>query len=300
MKSNIDYDNWKLEMLVSEDSLPSFEMALDGDEVALLAMETKEGSGIWKLEAIYQDRPDMSEIDIKIELAAKSLGIDVPVYTIGALPHKNWLKDSIISFPPVTIDNYYIYGSHIKEAPPKDKIPLKIDAATAFGSGEHPTTAACIKAIGFVASGKYKKAKRVKNVLDMGCGSGILSIAAAKTFKCPILAVDIDKEATRVTSESAKTNEVSEYITTCTGNGYKDDMVKDGALYDLILANILARPLISMASDARRNLRPDGILVLSGLLQSQEDWVSSAYRVEGFTLIKKYHIGEWSALIFHG
>ncbi|OPZ76184.1 MAG: Ribosomal protein L11 methyltransferase [Alphaproteobacteria bacterium ADurb.Bin438] len=114
------------------------------------------------------------------------------------------------------------------------------------------------------------------------------------------MAVDIDKEATRVTSESAKTNEVSEYITTCTGNGYKDDMVKDGALYDLILANILARPLISMASDARRNLRPDGILVLSGLLQSQEDWVSSAYRVEGFTLIKKYHIGEWSALIFHG
>lgn len=300
MNSNVKYDNWHLIMRVSENALPNFERALDGDDVALLAMEEKEGSGIWKFEAIYQSRPDISEIDTKLELAAAAAGIEMPVYQIGPMPNRNWLKESITSFPPHIVDSYYIYGSHIKDEPPTDKIPLLIDAATAFGSGEHPTTSGCLKAMAWLAAGRYKQLKRVRKVLDMGCGSGILGIAAAKTFGGKVFAVDIDKEAVRVTKDGAKKNGVLKQIKAKAGDGYKTDIVLDNGPFDLIFSNILARPLIGMAAAARRELRPNGIIVLSGLLITQEDWVKSAYIKQGLVLIKKYHIGEWSTLILHG
>jgi len=295
MNSNVKYDNWHLIMYIGESALPHFERALDGDDVALLAMEEKEGSGIWKLEAIYQNRPDIGEIDTKLELAAAAAGVEMPVYQIGSMPNRNWLKESITSFPPHIVDNYYIYGSHIKDKPPKDKIPLLIDAATAFGSGEHPTTSGCLKAMSWLATGKYKPLKRIRKILDMGCGSGILGIAAAKTFTGKVFAVDIDKEAVRVTK-----NGVLKQIKAKAGDGYKTDIVPNNAPFDLIFANILARPLISMAEDAGHVLKHNGIIVLSGLLITQEDWVKSAYIKQGLILIKKYHIGEWSTLILHG
>ncbi len=291
----IKYDNWHFKMIVKEDHVPIFEGVLDEIADALLAslIETGPDKDKWLLEAIFEKRPEMQSIDIALEIAANTLGIDTPDYVIGPLPSKNWLKDSLISFPPVTIGNFYIYGSHIKEAPPKDKMNIKIDAATAFGSGEHPTTEGCLRAIEYLS----EKGLNPEKILDMGCGSGILSIAAAKAFKKPIYAVDIDEESARVTNENAINNDVDEYVTAVKGMGYRSGFARNNGPYDLILSNILAKPLISMAPSAFKYVKKGGYVVLSGLLQRQEAWVVKAYEKQGFKVEKVYHIGEWSAII---
>ncbi len=292
----INYDNWHLKMIVEEDNVPTFEGYLDEVADALLAslVETGENTGKWLLEAIFEKRPDMAQLDMLLEIAAKTLEIETPTYTIGALPNKNWLKDSLISFPPVTIGEFYIYGSHITDAPPADKISIKIDAATAFGSGEHPTTEGCLTAINDL----HKKGFKPKNILDMGSGSGILSIAAAKVLKTKIIASDIDEEAARVTQENAILNEVDDLLQAKKGAGYRSGFVRMNGPYDLILSNILAKPLIRMAPSAFKQLNKGGKVILSGLLIRQEKWVANAYEKQGFVHEKTYHIGEWSTLVY--
>ena len=291
----INYDNWHLKIFLSEAVVPYFEQALDGTASALLASKVEAGAhrGKWFFEAIFEKRPDMAQLETALAIAASMAGIEVPDYTIGALPNKNWLKESLLSFPPVNVGKFYIYGSHIKVPPPKGKIALKIDAATAFGSGEHPTTEGCLQAIH-----DLKKAKESPmRILDMGCGSGILSLAAASVFKVPVRAVDIDPESARLTNENVKINKLDKYIEARKGSGYRLGFVKDGGPYDMILANILAKPLIRMAPSLYKNLAKGGVAVLSGLLERQEEWVLKAHTKLGLKVEKIYHINGWSAIV---
>ncbi len=295
IRSMINYDNWHLKMVVEESSLPTYEAVLDEMASALLAsqIENGENKGKWLLEAIFEKRPNLEQLDIALDIVASTLGSEVPCYSIGALPDKNWLKDSLISFPPVTIENFYIYGSHIKDEPPVDKISLQIDAATAFGSGEHPTTEGCMKAINYLKT----KAFNPNKVLDMGSGSGILSLAAAKVFNKKVYAVDIDEESIRVTKVNAEINNVDNLIQAKQGHGYRSVFARNNGPYDLILSNILAKPLIQMAPSAYKHVSQGGYVVLSGLLIRQEEWVLNAYKKQGFVVEKIYHIEEWSAII---
>ena len=286
--------NWQISFILSADAVPFFERALDADNTALLASEIETGAdkGKWKLDAIFQDRPDESLLKASLCLAATAAGIELPDYQLTELAQRDWLKENLISFAPVSVGRYYIYGSHIQEPPPKTKLSLKIDAATAFGSGEHFTTKGCLTALEEIS-----RFKRPRNILDMGCGSGILGLAAALTFKTNVMAADIDPESVRVTKENAKINHLARYMTVQAGNGYKPMIIRSKAPYDLVFSNILARPLTLMAKDLASALAPDGLAVLSGLLYRQEAWVLDAHRRVGLQLKKRYRLEGWSTLI---
>ncbi len=209
---------------------------------------------------------------------------------------KNWLLESYQQFPPLNIDRFFIYGSHYEgEIPPK-KIALKIDAATAFGSGEHHTTKGCLDSLLFLKDSKFKP----KSILDMGTGSGILALAAYQLWKKPVLAIDNDKESVRVACHHRKINHIpaGETAVQCAyGDGFSARKVKQQAPFDLIIANILAAPLIEMAEIASSCLKKNGYMVLSGILKTQSSAVKSAYRKQGLDVIKTLNRGDWVAII---
>lgn len=284
------YDNYDMKFLVPESAVPVFEMALEGLASALLTRQIEKGKdkGKWEVQAIFEEQPVSNEVEGAMKFAAETMKIKLPKYQITPMPHKNWLKESLISFPPVTIGKYYIYGSHVKETPPAHKISLLIDAATAFGSGEHQTTQGCLKAMEHITK-KFKP----ESVLDVGCGSGILAMAYAKTYLKKVDAVDIDPESVWVTSNSAKENSLQNLITVWESDGYQ----KVEKSYDLILCNILANPLIAMAKDLNAHLNAGGIAILSGFIYDQEDDVLKAHTDLGLKLIKKYHVKGWTTLV---
>lgn len=233
-----------------------------------------------------------NENDLKA--AAVKQNIILPPYTLEYLESQNWLKDNVIQFAPVEVEEFLIYGIHEKETPKTDKLAIRIYAATAFGS-EHQTTKSCLKAV----SELNKLNAAHQNILDMGTGSGILSLACAKLWnsECKITAVDIDEEAVWVTRQNAEDNQLDKFITAEVSDGYNSSLVKNNAPYDIILSNILARPLIEMAPDLYKNLKKGGYCVLSGFVGDQEDWVINAHLELGLKLVKIYEIDNWRAAL---
>ena len=226
---------------------------------------------------------------------AKQWNITLPAYTTEFLESRNWLKENIIKFAPVNVAEFTIYGIHEKEIPDDGRLNLRIYAATAFGS-EHQTTKNCLQAIS-----DYNQIKHSDqlNILDMGTGSGILALASAKLWEnnCKITAVDIDEEAVLVTRQNALDNNLQNFITAEVSDGYQSKLVKDNAPYDLILANILARPLISMASDLYKSLKNGGYCILSGFVEDQKQWVIDEHTKLGLTLKKTYQLDNWYAAL---
>jgi ribosomal protein L11 methyltransferase len=171
-------------------------------------------------------------------------------------------------------------------------VPLEIDAGTAFGTGHHGTTAGCLLALDSIL-----KRRKLERILDLGCGTGVLAIAAARATKRTTLATDIDSEAVRVTRLNAHLNGVGQLVQAVTAPGLKHSRIADGAPYDLIFANILARPLISLAQGLTSIMAPRGDLILSGLTRDQVRWVEAAYRNRGLVSIRTLLIGNWATLI---
>ena len=235
---------------------------------------------------------DFDSRDFKKQTAAR--GIELPEFCKKLLTSENWLKDNVIEFAPVEVEDFLVYGIHEKQAPKTAKLPIKIYAATAFGS-EHQTTKSCLKAICELNRMKAPHA----NILDVGCGSGILSLGAAKLWgaETKITAVDIDQEAVWVTRQNALDNNVSDFVTAEVSNGYQAEIVQKNAPYDIIFANILARPLIDMAPDLAAALKPGGYAVLSGFINDQEDWVVNAHTNQGLKLVKIYELDNWRAAL---
>ena len=225
-------------------------------------------------------------------IAANNLNL--PAYKTELLESANWLKDYVIQFAPVEVEDFLIYGVHEKEAPKTDKLAIRIYAATAFGS-EHQTTKSCLKAL----SELNKKNVPHARILDVGTGSGILSLAAAKLWgkTTHVTAVDIDEEAVIVTRSNAEDNGLEKFITTGVSNGYQSELVSKNASYDIIFANILARPLIEMAPDLAQNLKPGGFCILSGFVGDQENWVIKAHEAQGLSLVKIYEMDNWRAAL---
>ena len=228
-----------------------------------------------------------------LEFAA-SLGLSLPPYDVSELKSENWLKDYVIKFAPFEVEDFMIYGIHETAAPQTKKIPLRIYAATAFGS-DHQTTRSCLKAI----CDLYHRGFLPERILDVGTGSGILSLAAAKLWQknCSITAIDIDEEAVWVTRQNALDNRLQDHFTIEVSNGYDSEIVRAHAPYDLIFANILARPLIEMAPDLYQSLKPGGHCILSGFVDDQVDWVVGAHQKQGLKLLKMFEFENWRAAI---
>lgn len=229
--------------------------------------------------------------ETELKKAARQAGLELPPFTAERLESSNWLKDYVIKFSPFETADFMIYSIHETVTPLTDKIPLQIYAGTAFGS-DHQTTRSCLKAI----SDLYHQGIKPQRILDVGAGSGILSLASGKLWPAAgITAVDIDQEAVWVTESNAANNHIT--LTAAVSDGYAAPQVSQNAPYDLILANILARPLIAMAPDMANNLNPGGHAVISGFVGEQADWVLSEHLTCGMQLVRLYELDNWRAAL---
>ena len=219
---------------------------------------------------------------------------DLSDFHVEILESKNWLKENVIKFAPFEIGSFLVYGIHEASCPKTDKIPVQVYAATAFGS-EHQTTKMCLKAI----SELYQKIPTPNKILDMGTGSGILSIAAAKiwSLKPHIVAADIDSESVDVTANNAVTNNVEKNITSVLSDGYTNPLIQKNSPYDLIFSNILANPLKEMCSSAYRSLKENGCYLISGFIDNQQDDIIKHHQETGFKLLKTYKQENWCAAL---
>jgi len=219
-------------------------------------------------------------------------------WSIEPVMPENWVKKSLRPLDPVIAGRFYVYGSHDGPgAAPHSKIPLKIDAGMAFGTGHHETTAGCLDAISILA-----KSVRPCNILDLGCGTGLLGIAAGKIWRDASLALsDIDPDATEFTRDALRDNGLNGRPDTAviTADGMTHPGLSARAPYDLIIANILAAPLVRLAPSIVGALASgsQSHLILSGLLVKQEQMVASAYRPFGLSVKHRIRRGEWSALV---
>ncbi len=206
----------------------------------------------------------------------------------------DWVTQVQKDFPPFTLGQFYVYGSHAKDTVPSNHFPLLIDAVAAFGTGEHATTAGCLLAL----EGVKRIRPYVREILDVGCGTVILGIGAARLWKAArIEACDNDPMAVKVSRINLKANRISSRAKAWVSDGYKHHPIQKLPKQEVIVANILAKPLMKMARDAGRKLRGDGVLILSGLLNSQEGMVLAAHRAQGLYLKKRLRRGKWSILV---
>jgi ribosomal protein L11 methyltransferase len=231
------------------------------------------------VEALYTEEPD----------AAFLSGIAGRDVTVEPLPDQDWIRLSQLGLPPVRAGRFFVYGAHDQGKVPDGVIPIRIEAGLAFGTGHHETTALCLSALSELAHRGFR------NVLDLGSGTGLLAIGAAKLWKKSLLASDIDPVAVEVTAENARANGVGPWVRAVVADGLVHPVLAASAPYDLIIANILAGPLTRLAPQIVKALRPGGTLVLSGLLHNQEATVLSFYHRLRF--LGRRREGPWSALV---
>ena len=273
-----------LTLAAAEDIADRFENDFRIEPLAVTINETDEAKKLWEAVAYFENESEAQNAKHALELAT---GI------ISTLPDTDWVKHSLEGLAPVIAGRFFLHGSHDRAKKRSGGVPLEIDAGTAFGTGHHGTTAGCLLALDSIL-----KRRKPKRILDLGCGTGVLGIAAAQATKRKTLATDIDPEALRVTQLNAALNGVAPLIQGATAPGLKHTKIVSGAPYDLIFANILARPLIALAQGLASILAPGGTLILSGLTRDQIRWVSAAYRNRSLVTNQTLLIGNWATLVF--
>jgi ribosomal protein L11 methyltransferase len=282
MDSLINPPLWKASVALAKLDAANVAAALEleGSAQAVLIVEEPFADGA-VVEALYTEAPDAAYL-------SRIAGLEI---TVAPLPDQDWIRLSQEGLPPVRAGRFFVYGAHDAGQVPHGVIPMKIEAGLAFGTGHHETTALCLAVLSDLA-----RRKRFGNVLDLGCGTGLLAIGAAKLWKRPVLASDIDPVAVAVTRENARANGAGPWVAAVTADGLTNPVLANAAPYDLIIANILAGPLTQLAPAIRKSLQPGATLVLSGLLTNQEKLVTSFYQSLRRVAVRRD--GPWSALVF--
>jgi ribosomal protein L11 methyltransferase len=281
---------WQSRFLVPAAAVEALLDALD-DELSVAAFEAPGQPDLWTIELIHRGEPDRHALRRRLAALAAPwrTGIDL---TVGPIPSTDWLHRIAESFPPQPIGRFWIHGSHVGAAPPIGSVPIRLDAGQAFGSGEHESTRGCLLALERIAA-----RRRLKRVLDLGCGAGILAIAAAKCWPARVVAADNDPIAVVVAQDNAARNGVAERVRCLLSDGYGSAALRRAGPFDLILANILADPLCAMARETAGNLARGGAAVLSGLLGRQAGRVLAAHRRFGLRLRDRLDVGPWTTLV---
>lgn len=278
-----DPDFWQLTVTLPFEQTDAISDIFEEEALTVSMEEAVSDGSLWRLDILFAGEP---EAYLLVQLPS-----DLS-FELTPLIQKDWVSESQKMLPPVDAGRFYIHGSHDTPHPAVSRHDLVIDAGRAFGTGLHETTYGCLLALH-----DLRKSRKFTNALDLGCGSGVLALAIAKAWGKPVLASDIDLAAVSVTRDNARKNHLAPFITAVQAAGMQSRTLQKSAPYDLIVANILAWPLVKMAPNISNALSARGVLVLSGLLKTQEVMVSRAYLQQGLRLKRGYNIGSWSALV---
>ncbi|MFO1242352.1 MAG: 50S ribosomal protein L11 methyltransferase [Rickettsiales bacterium] len=296
MKKNNPFQQPKqlheMRFIVHANIMPWIEQAFSDDALSTASYELDEDKAEWRLSFFYETLPAKSEVVSRLALIETLANAKIEAPEILPVEEKNWVEETQKYFPPLDIGNFLIVGSHYKDLRKVGKTRLLIDAGAAFGTGEHGTTWGCMEAIDFVM-----KRGHIHNVLDMGCGTAILGLGVAKRYRVKTLAVDIDPIAIRVANFNITRNGARGHIRAVVGDGYLSPWVDRQGPYDLIIANILAKPLVKMAPQLNKHLKQGGYAILSGLLDWQANMVLHAHRQQGLSLARHTVRNGWSTLV---
>lgn len=257
-------------------------------DLAIAAFEAPNGR--WDITMHFAEPPDESTIR---DVVARTAGDEAAATIVfSAVETKDWVKASLADLVPVAARRYVVHGSHDRARIQSNKIGIEIEAALAFGTGHHGTTRGCLVLLDAVLNQRTPK-----RLLDLGTGTGVLAIAAAKTLQREILATDIDFRSTMVARENAKLNGVGHLVRAIHATGLHSPAFKRHGPFGLVMANILAHPLRRLAPALRRHLAPSAFVILSGLLPPQASSVVAAYRGNGLKLIRRIQIDGWTSLL---
>jgi ribosomal protein L11 methyltransferase len=259
---------------------------------ALTIFESKVGDDtapIWRIEAYFSDEREASAIEAELEAL---LGEPSPRFQTDEIPDLNWVALSQAALPPVRALKFTVHGCHDRDRVPQGPNAILIEAGEAFGTAHHATTYGCLLAID-----RLSQTHKFRNILDLGCGSGILAIAAARSWpRAAVHGVDIDEQSVIVARENASVNKVGQRLRFTCGPGVSSPEVRRDIPFDLIVANILAGPLIMLSPDIRRSAARGATVILSGILNREAPRVIAAYRAQGFSLSSHQRYDGWSTL----
>ncbi|WJY21881.1 50S ribosomal protein L11 methyltransferase [Fontisubflavum oceani] len=259
---------------------------LEPNPTGVGVFEMEDGSGLWEVGGYFEAPPD----GVALALLAAAHG--AKDFAVSELPETDWVAEVRRELHPVTAGRFFVYGSHDDDKLPDDAVGLLIEAAMAFGTGHHGTTQGCLEALDALISEGFV----AHNTVDIGCGTAVLALAAAKTWPETVLASDIDQVAVDVARANAAANGLTDRVICVEAAGFEHRELSEKAPFDLIFANILKGPLIDLAPAMAQHSAKGGRVILSGLLIAQADDVIAAYVEAGFSLVRRAELGDWATL----
>lgn len=274
----------------TKESAELLEMAAERlvpEPIGIGVFEVEDGSDQWEVGVYFDEAPD----EAGLALASAMAGA-LP-FAVSKVGQTDWVAQVRRELPPVRAGRFLVHGSHDREAAKGARYPLEIEAAMAFGTGHHGTTRGCLTAIDRLD----QIGVRPSRIADIGCGTGVLAMAAAAIWKTPVVASDLDPIAVETARANFRANGLGRAGMLYCAPGFKSREIRSKGPYDLVLANILARPLSRLAGDMAANTSPVGIVVLSGILNEQADMVEGYYHGAGFTRMWRHIDGEWTTLV---
>ena len=259
---------------------------LDPEPVGTGVFEIEDGSGRWEVGAYFTEAPD----EIALALLAAAYGANP--FVLSKVPDVDWVAHVKRELTPVRAGRFYVHGSHDADTVPEGVEALCIEAAMAFGTGHHNTTKGCLEALDRLATQGFQPHR----IADIGCGTAVLAMAAARLWPVTVLASDIDPVAVDTAAANVIANGLDGRVICIEAAGFGHQMLEDNAPYDLVLANILKQPLIDLAPQMAAMVAPAGRIILSGILTTQADEVVETYETQGFDLDRRDDLADWSAL----
>ncbi len=273
---------------IPADALEAYEAAFE-EACGTIGFFLDEATGMWTVEGVKDQGTGEAELASALAIAAIVSGVTAEL-TRAPTPADGWLARTRSAFPEQLVgQRFSVRGTHLTDPPAPGRLVITLDAGVAFGSGEHGSTRGCLRALEGVAH------RRPARILDLGTGSGILAMAAARLLHRPVLATDIDAWSVRTARANARRNQLHTKVTVLRADGWTSPVLRAHAPYDLIFANILARPLTRMAKHLKAHLAPGGTVILAGLLRSQARWVAHAHAP--LALERVLTEGQWATLV---
>ncbi|MFT4706828.1 MAG: ribosomal protein L11 methyltransferase [Ascidiaceihabitans sp.] len=259
---------------------------LNPEPTGIGVFEVEDGSGLWEVGGYFTEHPD------ETALSLLSAAMGAKEFAISELPETDWVAHVRRELSPVEAGRFFVYGSHDADKVPDDCEPLLIEAAMAFGTGHHGTTLGCLRALDRLAKDGFQG----DNVADIGCGTAVLGMAAARIWPNPVMVSDIDQVAVDVANANVAANDLVGRIIAVEAAGFDHPDLLAKAPFDLVFANILKGPLVALAPDMATNLVENGFAILSGILNEQADDIISVYAQNGINLVYREEIVEWTTL----